>query len=103
MGVKKVLCKNKYSYVISHLSNSKYFYDAKWKEPAFFLWLIFIVFLKIYSWSTFLGSFPVPHKISVAVKIYNRSPQEVDTGESEAQAHLQLHKKFKVSLGYETL
>lgn len=61
------------------------------------------MFLKIYSCSTFLGSFPVPHKISVAVKTYNRSPPEVDTGESEAQAHLQLHKKFKVSLGYETL
>lgn len=61
------------------------------------------MFLKIYSWSTFLGSIPVPHKISVAVETYNHSPQEVDTGKSEVQAHLQLHKKFKVSLGYETV
>lgn len=47
-----------------------------------------------------MGPIPARHKQGVEADTYNPSTGEVEAEGPEFQGHFQLHKDFKVSLGY---
>lgn len=54
-------------------------------------------------WPSMLGVLywtPAPHDPGTATDAYHLGSQEIEAGASRAQIHAQLHKDFKISLGY---